>query len=62
MRGREVCYYHGGKAAPPTAERNGAYRHGYYAMPAVEKRRELRALLKAAMENLEAISKTAARA
>jgi glucans biosynthesis protein len=55
MRGRTVCYHHGGRAGAPRGSRNGAYKHGHFTSEAVEARKELAALLKVTREVLEGI-------
>jgi hypothetical protein len=56
MRGRKVCYYHGGKAGAPRGERNGMHSHGYYTAEAIADRKALRGLIKDAAALIEAIT------
>lgn len=55
MRGREVCYYHGGKTRPSKGEKNGQHRHGFYTSEAIAARKALRALISDAVKQLEDI-------
>ena len=43
---------HGGTAGAPMGEANGAYRHGHFTHEAIARRREFRALMKAARRAL----------
>lgn len=52
VRGRNVCRCHGARGGAPKGPRHGLYRHGLYTGEALEARRELRALFRAAREML----------
>jgi hypothetical protein len=48
VRGWNVCRFHGAGGGAPSGERNGNYRNGQYTQEAMEERRAVAALLKAA--------------
>ena len=48
VRGRTVCYHHGAHAGAPTGKSNGRYRHGGRTQEAIEERRAIRKLIRAA--------------
>jgi len=46
VKGKRVCYLHGGRAGAPRGERNGAFKHGGWSAEAIELRASARRLLK----------------
>lgn len=52
VRGRSVCRCHGARGGAPRGPRHGLYRHGLHTVEAIEGRREMRALYRAAREFL----------
>ena len=36
MKGKNVCYIHGGKGGAPKGKRNGSYKHGRYTKESIE--------------------------
>jgi hypothetical protein len=46
MKGKEVCYIHGGKSTGAPKENNNAIKHGRYTAEAIERNYNLRMLLK----------------
>jgi len=54
VRGWRVCRMHGANGGAPRGERNGAYRHGGYTIESIRRRRQVRDLLTAARDLVEA--------
>jgi len=46
--GKAVCRMHGARAGAPTGERNGMYKHGQRTKEAIEERRAISKLIRAA--------------
>ena len=53
MRGRKVCYMHGGKAGAPKGERNGNYKFGLHTNEVVGLKREISGVLRAARQHMK---------
>jgi hypothetical protein len=50
VKGKRVCRLHGARAGPPSAEKNGSYKHGGWTDEAIGQRRAARRLLKQVQE------------
>lgn len=46
VRGFKVCRMHGARGGAPAGERNGRWRHGFFACAAVEERRTIAELVR----------------
>src|SRR6476620_9718603 len=56
VRGWRVCRYHGAGGGAPRGAAHGRYRHGLRTIDAIEHRRAIAALLKAAKNSLDEFS------
>ena len=54
MKGKRVCRHHGGLAGAPLGNRN-ALKHGRYTAEAIERRREIRGMMRKAIALLNQV-------
>ena len=56
MKGKRVCYYHGGKSPGAPKENQFAFKHGYYSAQATREREELNDFLRNTQEIMKKCS------
>ena len=59
MKGKRVCYYHGGKSTGPPRGSQNALKQGLYTREAMEQRRQVREILTLCSKTIEQIDKKA---